>query len=312
LILLILVLVPLVSSVGTLYGFSAMTPRLVKINPVTAIVSPVGRHDFPTELTGQQLSSIDVANKIYYLVAFNTTDRHVYLIGISLKDGSIRHSVRLPFATSVLVGVGQTCNVIPKTGEVLVSGRDRIRARHHILKVDPVSGNNTLIAEIGDIDVLGGASAYDPDAEYLWLQFGLTSGTINLFAYHIPSKKLVHNITDTLNLETMSFDEKTGTIRGVGLQVFNSNNYTRVMISLDSKSAAMTILGNIPNYFIIDAAMGAINENQRVYYAYLQPTSPPKAPFHLLTINADNGQVTASPTADGSTMPWSIAYDPTL
>jgi len=304
--------VSLVYSVGTLYGLAPAIARLVKINPSNAQVSPIGRHEYPSELSAQQLSSIDTKNKIYYMVAFNDSDRHVYLVGLSLKDGSMRHSVRLPFKTSVLIGVGQTCNVIPATGEVLVTGRDRIRARHHVLKVNPINGTNSLIAEIGDIDVLGGASAYDPDNQILWLQFGIHNGGINLFAYHIPTKTLVHNISDTLNLETMNFDEKSGSIRGIGLQVFNSHNYTRIMMSLDSKSGTMTVLGKIPDYFIIDAAVGAINENQRSYYAYLQPSSSQKAPFHLLSVNLDNGKIITSPVADSSTMPWSIAYDPTL
>jgi len=304
--------VTLVSSLGTLYGLAPGIARLVKINPSTAAVTPVGRHTYPSELTAQQLSSIDIKNKIYYLIAFNSSDRHVYLTGLSLKDGSLLHSVRLPFAPNVLVGVGQTCDVIPATGEVLVSGKDRVRARHHILKVNPVMGNNTLIAEIGDIDVLGAATAYDPDFEMLWLQFGIKSGGINLFAYHIPTKKLMYNISDTLNLETMNFDEVSGTIRGIGLQVFNSHNYTRIMMSLDSKSGKMTVLGKIPDYFIIDAGLGAINENQRTYYSYLQPSSSPNAPFHLVSVNVDTGKVNDSPVADSSTMPWSIAYDPSL
>jgi len=301
-----------VYSAGTLYGLAPAIARLVKINPTNAMVTPIGRHEYPSELSAQQLSSIDIKRKIYYMVAFNDSDRHVYLIGLSLKDGTLRYSVRLPFKTSVLVGVGQTCNVIPATGEVLVSGRDRIRARHHVLKVNPVNGTNSVIAEIADIDVLGGASAYDPDFEILWLQFGIQNGGINLFAYHIPTKTLVHNISDTLNLETMNFDEVSGTIRGIGLQVFNSHNYTRIMMSLNSKTAAMTVVGKIPDYFIIDSGLGAINENQRSYYAYLQPSQGSKSPFHLLSVNVDNGKVTASPIAEGSTMPWSISYDPTL
>jgi len=62
---------------------------------------------FPgTELTAQQLSSIDSKGGVYFTLAFNLTSRHVHLIGIDLISGAITENTPLPFKDSGLVGVG--------------------------------------------------------------------------------------------------------------------------------------------------------------------------------------------------------------
>jgi hypothetical protein len=144
-------------------------------------------------------------------------------------------AAKLPFAPGLLVGVGQTCNVIPQTGEVLVSGKDRIGGKHHILKVDPKTGKNTLINTIGDVDVLGGASTYDPKYHLLWLQFA-KGNTITNFAFDINTGRLIYKISDSLSLETMAYDPITQKIYGIGLKVLNSTNYYRVLLALDSQN----------------------------------------------------------------------------
>eukprot|EP01089_Gocevia_fonbrunei_P013255 TRINITY_DN334_c0_g1_i1.p1 TRINITY_DN334_c0_g1~~TRINITY_DN334_c0_g1_i1.p1 ORF type:complete len:159 (-),score=25.27 TRINITY_DN334_c0_g1_i1:642-1118(-) len=118
---------------GTLYGLAQGEARLVKVNTNNGDVSPIGNHDYSTELTAQQLSSLDVKNKIFYMVAYNETDRHMYLVGLSLLSGIMTTSSRLPITAGTFLGVGQTCNVIPETGHVLVSGQDGYRDLHHIL-----------------------------------------------------------------------------------------------------------------------------------------------------------------------------------
>jgi len=290
-----------------LYGLRAAVPALETIDPTTGRQTPVGV-PIPNELTAQQLASIDDKNRLFYVVSFNTTDRHVYLLALSIQTGALLNSVRLPFAESELVGVGQTCNVMPETGHVLVTGRDRILGKHYILDVNPVTGANTVIASIGDIDVLASASAYDYVNRILWLQFALQRGGIFNFAFEIPSGKILHQVPDTLNLETMNFDTKTGKVLGIGLYVVNNNNYTRVLVSLDSLTGVMTNLGYIPNYFLIEGGEAGLNIAARELYCFMKPTGNPSQPFNLLTLNADTGAVKAKPAIPQNQLPWSLAY----
>jgi hypothetical protein len=291
-----------------LYGLTPVHPKLVKINPITAKQEPVGNTSLPTELSSQQLSSIDVQRGIFYAVLFNTTSNIVHLAGISIATGKLISNVRLPFAPTVLVGVGQTCNVIPQTGEVLVTGRDRIGGKHHILKVDPKTGKNKLLNTIGDVDVLAGASAYDVRHNMLWLQFGDATGIRN-FGFDVATGRLVYQIPDALNLESMVYDPVTQKIYGIGLKVVNSTNFYRVLLSLDSSNANTTVIGPIPGYFVIDASELAIDPNGRRLFCFLQPTGSSRAPFHLLSISLRDGSILSSPTACvGQLCPWSLAY----
>eukprot|EP01090_Pellita_catalonica_P019654 TRINITY_DN6761_c0_g1_i1.p1 TRINITY_DN6761_c0_g1~~TRINITY_DN6761_c0_g1_i1.p1 ORF type:complete len:316 (-),score=47.18 TRINITY_DN6761_c0_g1_i1:77-1024(-) len=294
---------------ATMFGISGPVPRLETIQVQSAAQKDIGPA-LPHELEGEQLSSIDAAKKRYYLVTYNTTDKHVYLISVSLTTGLLTSSTQLPFKDSAFIGVGQSCNVMPESGDVLVVGRDRILAKHHILQVNPDTGDNKVIASIGDVDVLGAASAYDHINKVLWLQFGLKTGIYN-FAFEIPSGKILHQIDDKLNLETMDFDSKTQKVIGVGLDVKSSHDYERVLLTLDSKTGNMDTISTIPGYFLIRSAESGLNVPDRELSVFLQLTKDlhnATAPFELVTLDADTGAIRYKPTIIEADLPWSIAY----
>lgn len=86
----------------------------------------------PYEAQGQQLASYDSKNQIYYFIGYNTTSQQIALIGLDGKSGNIKTETALPFISSVFVGVGETCNVNPTTGNVFVSGIDPTSQQHVI------------------------------------------------------------------------------------------------------------------------------------------------------------------------------------
>jgi len=290
-----------------LYGLGVSIPSLVRINPTTAIETRVGSTNLPNELTAQQLSSIDARNRIYYLIAYNDTSSIVQIIGLSLTTGTLVKTIKLPFISSAFIGVGETCNVMPN-GDILVSGRDRVRNQHQILRVSASTGATSKIASIGDVDVLGGASTYDPSNSMLWIQLGLKSGSISNFGFNISTGKLVHQIPDTLNMETMDYDPVTQLIYGIGLQVFNETSYYRILMTLDSKTGKYNIIGKIPGYFIIQASLAALDSKGRLLYTYLQKTGNSNAKFDLLTISMQDASIKNAVLACNNNCPWSIAY----
>jgi len=308
----VLVVVASLSFSGAaLYGLSPIVPQLVRIDPLTAQVTPIGNANLPNELTGQQLSSIDTQNRIYYLVAFNQTGRMVQLLGLSLVTGKLVLSTRLPFAPETLVGVGQTCNVIPGTGDVLVSGRDGVRNLHQILRVNPRTGHTSLIAKIGDVDVLGGASAYDPANNILWIQLG-TGAEIDLFGFNINTGQQVYQIDDSMSMETMNYDPVTKLLYGIGLKVMNETSAIRILVTLDSKTGKFNEIGTIPGYFIIEGGVGALNPTKREVYCFLQKTGSSNQPFLLVTVDMNDATVKHNPVAcrNPSNCPWSMGYQP--
>jgi hypothetical protein len=57
------------------------------------------------------------------------------LIGLYLEDGSISSVTQLPIVQPCYVGLGQTCNVDPQTGDVFVSGQlDTASNTYHIYR----------------------------------------------------------------------------------------------------------------------------------------------------------------------------------
>jgi len=235
----------------------------------------------------------------------------VQLIGLSLLTGKLVSSTRLPFAPQTFIGVGQTCNVIPASGDVLVSGRDGVRNLHQILRVTPKTGNTSLIASIGDVDVLGAASAFDPANNILWIQLGVGAG-IDLFGFNVDSKQQVFQLSDTLNMETMNFDPVTRLIYGVGLKVVSQTEYYRILMTLDSKTGKYNEIGKIPGYYIIEGGVGALNPAAREIYCFLQKTGSSSQPFLLLTISMTDASVKHNPVGcvNPANCPWSIAYQP--
>lgn len=157
--------------------------------------------------------------------------------------------------------------------------------------------------------MLGGASSYDPKNRILWLQFG-TNNTINLFGFDVDSGKLVSQLPDTYYMETMDYDSQTGLIYGIGLQVFNSTSYQRILMTLDSKEKKYNIIAPIPHYFIIESDIGALDVKDRTYFCFLQSDKQNNAPFELLTISLTNGKILNSAVGcqQPSKCPWALEY----
>lgn len=197
-------------------------------------------------------------------------------------------------------------------------------------RFNPVSGEIKYITKIGDIDVIGGASCYDPINQILWLTYAINTTTtvnshnkrgvhyphndifIDLFGFNVNTGKLVYQIQNTNNLETMNFDPVTGLIYGIGLQVFNETSYQRVLMTLNSKTGKLQIVKSIPGYFIINGSLAALNVKQRILYTVLQPmTTEEDTPFELVAVDINKGTLLTHPqidSKDSSQTPWSLQY----
>jgi len=300
---------PLQQSRG-LYGLSSAA-QLLRIDPKTATQTPIGS-PISNEYDAEELSSIDSVNGIYYLIGFNSTSAVISLIGVDLQTAKIRYNIILPFVSSAFVGVGETCDVDPSTGDVFVTGRESASGKHHILRVTPSTGKIQFIAELGNIDVLGGPSAFDPVNKIYWLQYGLnTTYEIYLFGFNVLNGKLVYQLDDVLNMETMDYDPVTGLIFGIGLKVISDTDYYRVLMTLNSKDGSFNVIAKIPNYYIINGSLGTIDPVSRTYYCILQPSSSDTAPMDLMTIDLKTANIISNPQICDSSLngcPWALNF----
>jgi len=294
----------------TLYGLRGPNIGLLTVNTRTGFQRPVGI-PLKSEFAGPQLSSIDAANNILYLVGYNATISAVNLVGISLETGLPLLSIPLPF-TATGFGFGQTCDFNVNTGQVLVSGRDPNKGNyHHIVSVDPKSKVITSVAVVGDFDLPGGASTYDAKNNVIWIQF-LTAGTIMNVRVDVATGTIA-NVANTFSLETMDFDPKTGLIYGVGLQVDSPTSFYRVILTLDSTTNKFTVVASIPGYYDIRPAESAIDLDGRKYYTLLKPIGHSALPFQLVEFDLNTNMVTNHPTVGNlhcDTCPLSLNWAP--
>jgi len=318
-----------VVSASTLYGL-AQNPgtHLCTINEVTGNITIVGPV-IPEEYIAAQLASIDEQRKIYYFISFNQGSQTVSLIGLELSTGKTKYKIALPFRETYFLGIGQTANVDPATGDLFVTGHTKEDESHQVYRVSPSTGKLTLIADIDYGDVFGGINAYDPVNKLLWLELAYNHTFLQLFALNVTNGKWVHkNIKNPLNLETMTFDPVTNLFYGIGLREDTATKVVRILMTFDSKSLKFTTIAEIPGYLLIDADLGTLDVKNRKLFCVMQPgqaryitrqdlrlasikqrQQKKEAPFHLLTIDMISGKVEHNPDVDyDGLFPWSIEF----
>jgi len=289
-----------------------VTAQLVSIDPATGATTNIGQPI--NDYVAQGLAAIDDKKEVIYLVVTDATTDKVMLLGLSLNDGSIKTNIQLPFTAVVFIGVGQSVDVDPVTGDVFVSGKDpSVGDKHRIYRVSVSSGKLTPIAVMGGIDVLGAASAYDPMYQVLWLQFG-TNTSINMYAFDVTNGDVLFNIDDDIfNMETMDFDPVTGLIYGIGFTAKNETYGSRTVVTLNSKDGQLKQIAIVDKdqYEIIDGSATALDFTNRIIYSFLQPRGNDNNPFDLVGVDIRSGKVVnGSPVgcADPENCAWSMEF----
>lgn len=95
----------------------------------------------------QQLSCIDNARAIFYMVGYLQSAAEAFLVGVSLVTGSVLTATKLPFFDQQYVGIGQYVAIEPSSAKVFVGGQDASR-NHLIGLVDPADGSFEVLANL--------------------------------------------------------------------------------------------------------------------------------------------------------------------
>jgi hypothetical protein len=156
-------------------GLYGTTPQvgLATISTATGAVTPVGT-PAAAEGQAQQLSALDAARGIYYLLGWNFTSQAANLVGFSVATGGVVVDVALPFYESAFVGLGQVLAVEPATGQLVGGGLLRENSSHVFGFISPTNGSFTQVAALDAalLPVLGGVADYDPSSGTLLTQLG--------------------------------------------------------------------------------------------------------------------------------------------
>eukprot|EP01129_Flabellula_baltica_P016409 TRINITY_DN8729_c0_g1_i1.p1 TRINITY_DN8729_c0_g1~~TRINITY_DN8729_c0_g1_i1.p1 ORF type:complete len:313 (+),score=51.61 TRINITY_DN8729_c0_g1_i1:14-952(+) len=289
----ILLLVSLVvlESNGQLYGLKSNPTQLFVYNTQTGESKAVG-DSIPFEVDGP-VGSVDDKHGLFYTIGYNTSTQDESLIGLSLKTGRVEVEVKLPFATEGFVGVGETVDVDPETGDVFVSGHDPTTSgKHHFTRYIVSSKTFDSITIVPDGDILGAPSTYDSDNKIIWTQY-YADNNIKLYGIDVVNKIILHEIINTENLDGMNFDPETGLIYGVGLHINNKTSYYRTVLSFNPKSLKFKIINTIPGYFLMEAGAYGMNTKDHEIYCIMQPKSG--TTNRLLTLSYKTGDLITAP-----------------
>lgn len=253
----------------------------------------------------QQLSCIDAAREIFYLVGYDQSASEACLVGLSLVDGSVLSRAPLPFVDEQYVGIGQYVAVEPASAHVFVGGQDA--NRNHVLGlVDPAGGGFEVLANLSASlrDVFGGTSVFVNSTGELWFELDLDIMILKLATRVVT----VIPVNATFAILGMNLDAASGRIIGLD---GGPGQGVRTVVALDPRARAVTITGTVPAYAMQMGGMTAYDHVAKTVFWVAQATGAPSdAPWFIVQNKAAGGAtVTAEPVCvAGGLCPWSIHY----
>ena len=214
----------LASASGAMWGVSSDS-SLISIDMVNGKFSAKTK-SYPDILEAQELSAIDTKRSVYYTMGVNQTSNAVELFAWSIGSGYHIKSVKLPFVSSALVGLGQALNVDPEEGTIIVMGHDPTHAGHHaIYKVDPTTFNTTFVADVGGdmhSDLLGCSTGYDYTEKVAYVSIAYNDSSpkpaVKFAAVSITTGK-VDVLDKSLMMAGLAFDGQTNRVYGTSVTV---------------------------------------------------------------------------------------------
>ena len=293
--------VPSAPLAPSLYGLdaSATLIRRAQGGAWTAVGSPLPYSQ------AQQLSCIDAARGLFYMIGYSQAQSTPFLVGVSLADGSVASTTKLPFFDLQYVGIGQYVAIEPASARVFVGGQDS--ARNHIVGlVDPAGGAFEILANLTSSlrDVFGGTSVFVPTTNQLWFELDLDIMILDLATRKVTTLP----VTPSFSILGMNWDAARGII--VGLDG-GPGQGVRTIVSLDPRARKDNVTGSVPGYAMQMGGMTAYDAKARTVFWVAQKTGAGSdAPWYLVQNAAEGGAVvTAEPIcAAGGLCPWSIHY----
>lgn len=140
-----------------------------------------------------QLSCLDEARGVYYVVGCDDAQERSVLVGISLVNGTELSRTVLPFAPQPFIGAGQSLTWDPRSSRAIVGGQIQDGGVHVVGWVNASQGSFSVVASLPAtlLDMPGGGqSAYNPMTGLLVLQLASRSGEPVLAAVNMTDAKV--------------------------------------------------------------------------------------------------------------------------
>ena len=258
----------------------------------------------------QQLSCVDAARGLLYLLGYDESTSVASVVGVRLADGSVASVTPTPFVDKEYVGIGQYIASEPASGDIFVGGQDAA-GDHLLLRLAApgggAAGNATLLANLTSSyrDVFGGTSAFVPATGELWFELDLDIMILNVSSGALS----VLPVSANFSILGMNLDAASGHLIGLD---GGPGQGVRTVVALDPLARDVTVTGSVPAYAMQMGGMTAYDASAKTVFWVAQATgAPADAPWFLVQNRADGGAtVTAEPVcaAGGGFCPWSIHF----
>ena len=291
-----------------LYGL--VDDGLVLVYTTSGACAPVGARLDPNELQAQQLSVVDSARGIYYLVGFNATTSLPNIVGLWLANGTVASSARLDLAEPDFVGVGQAL-LIDSVGRLILGGQRAASNAHLLGYVDPATGAFTLVASLSPTlgDALGAVNAYDPTLDAVLVQFTSPTGADELVVVAMATgnvtRTLVEDYADGLNVQAIAgYDAASASLVGLGIA---PGQVARTLVRVSAVALNITVVGNIPKYLIELGPIAALDARNRVLFWMGTIGDDPAGAFFVVGVHVGDASL-ASEGGPLACEPWSLHF----
>ena len=266
-----------------------MSTEIATIDRTLGAMAPVGK-PVAYELQAQQLSALDATRGEVFVLGFNASSKVANVVGIDVSDGkvadeaNIKWLVELPF-----VGLGQTIDVDPATGDLIVSGAAATnQSLTRVARITRASKfqEHTVVATVPQandppIYILGGSSTLDYINGVAYLQGAVNdtkTGEVYIQLVAVDLKTGAHTATpQEVVMSGMDWDEATGRIYGVGVANSGKQNmpHFRQLAFFDTKTQTWGTLANSAmqkNLTMMSGAVQTLDPQARVHYCLLMPS----------------------------------------
>ena len=294
---------------GICHRIVALLPcALLAVNLSTAVCTPIGP-SLPTEAGAQQLSAMDNANGLLYMMGYNFTSGKANLISFRLADGNIATRTDLSFMEPDLVGIGQSIAVDVR-GRVIIGGQMTDGGAHLIGYVDPTTGTFTQVASLSPTlqDGLGSVTGYDVTTDAVIVSFVSASGASELLAVSMATGNVTHTIIDNWsngqNVQALAYSAADHAFYGFGI---NSDSTARTLVRLDASSYALTVVGEIQKYLVALGPIVALDDALGVAY-WMGAIGATTSPFYLVGVNTRDASIASAAGPIASPEPWSLQW----
>jgi hypothetical protein len=295
----------------TLYGVSP-DGRFFSMSPTTGQVTYIG-DGLPKDTTfiDSQQSTVDLKNKIFYVIGSNTQNSTLYGIDIN-SNGKIVYSKQLPLQIqkNQRAGEGASCQFDPNTGDIYFGGVSSVINYGYTLHRLKLSTNEITVivkslAQNLQTITYSPITAFDPYENLFYTSMFRNYSDLYI-GIDVTTGEIKYSLKNPYYMRTMSYDPVTKSI--IGLGVYVQSRWVSWYTIVTLKKGQYSHYGIMFDKYIPWGEAGIVDIVERKFYTFMGKNN---TDFELVTMSLDLPRVLHTVVLNVGTelaLPKSIQY----